>query len=42
MTYLTKMFDECNDLEYIDISKFNSYNSQLISKIINRKIIKDN
>ena len=24
MTGLYKMFDECNDLEYIDISKFNS------------------
>ena len=37
MTDLTKIFDECNDLECIDISKFNSFNSQLISKIINRK-----
>ena len=36
-----EMFDECNDLEYIDISKFNS-DSRLISKIINRKLIKGN
>ena len=42
MTDLTEMFDECNDLECIDISKFNSFNSQLISKIINRKLIKGN
>ena len=41
MTGLYKMFDECNDLEYIDISKFNS-NSQIISKIIKRKLIKGN
>ena len=41
MIDLTKIFDECNDLEYIDISKFNS-NSQLISEIINRKLIKGN
>ena len=40
MTDLTEMFDECNDLECIDISKFNSFNSQLISKIIKRKLIK--
>ena len=38
MTDLTEMFDE----EFIDISKFNSFNSQLISKIINRKLIKGN
>ena len=42
MTDLTEMFDECNDLEFIDISKFNSFNSQLISQIINRKLIKGN
>ena len=41
MTDLYKMFDECNDLEYIDISKFNS-DSRLISKIINRELIKGN
>ena len=41
ITGLIKMFDECNDLEYIDISKFNS-NSQIISKIIKRKLIKGN
>ena len=37
-----EMFDECNDLEYIDRSKFNALNSQLIYKIINRKLIKGN
>ena len=42
MSGLTKIFDECNDLECIDISKFNSFNSQLLSKIINRELIKGN
>ena len=39
MANLTGIFDKCNDLEYIDISKFDSFNSQLIFKIINIKFI---
>ena len=39
--YFYETFDECNDLEYINTSKFNTFNSQLISKILNREIIKN-
>ena len=42
MANLTGIFDKCNNLECIDISKFNSFNSQLIFKIINIKFIKGN
>ena len=39
--WMDEMFDECNDLENIDISKFNSFNTPLISQILNRKITKN-
>ena len=34
---LNKIFDECNDLEYINISKFNLSHSELITKILFRE-----
>ena len=40
-TKLDEMFDECNDLKNVNVSKFNNFNSKLILMVLDRNITKN-